>query len=74
MLSKFDSVDSIVSYLQEAAPSSTVVDPTLTASMIIKAKKQQKQKEIIKIPPPTPSSSSSQSDADIQILPKGRVR
>ena len=68
MLSKFDSVDSIVSYLQEAVSASTVVDPTLTASTIIKAKKQQKQKEIAKISPP------SQTEPDIQILPKGRVR
>lgn len=70
MISKFDSVDSIVSYLQEVVPvpTSNVVDPTLTASRIIKAKKQQKEKQAINISPP------SQTDADIQILPKGRVR
>ena len=70
MISKFDSVDSIVSYLQEfvPTPASYVVDPTLTASRIIKAKKQQKEKQAINIPPP------SQTDGDIQILPKGRVR
>jgi hypothetical protein len=64
MLSKFDSVDSIVDYLREP----TGVDPTLTASRIIKAKKQQKDKEVVA---PTPPSGA---EADIQILPKGRVR
>ena len=68
MLSKFDSVDSIVDYLRESAVSSTVVDPTVTASRIIRAKKQQKEKEIQNIRPP------SQLEGDIQILPKGRVR
>jgi hypothetical protein len=69
MLSKFDSVDSIVNYLREPSVSSTVVDPTLTASRIIKAKKQQKDKEVINTTTPP-----SQPEGDIQILPKGRVR
>ena len=64
MASKFDSVDSIVNYLREP----TGVDSTLTASRIIKAKKQQKDKEVVVPTPP------SQLDADIQVLAKGRVR
>ncbi len=69
MTSKFDSVDSIVNYLREPTVSSTMVDPTITASRIIQAKKQQqKNKDIINNLPP------SQPEGDIQILPKGRVR
>ncbi len=68
MNSKFDSVDSIVNYLREPTVTSTVVDPTITASRIIRAKKQQKDKEVINTTPP------SQPEGDIQILPKGRVR
>jgi len=68
MLSKFNSVDSIVDYLREPTVSSTVVDPTITASGIVRAKKQQKKNERQNISPP------SLAEGAIEILPKGRVR
>jgi hypothetical protein len=76
MLSKFDSVDSIVNYLREPTLVSTGVDSTITGSHIIdndlkSSKKQAKEKDLINVKSTTPPS---QLEGSIQILPKGRVR
>jgi len=76
MLSKFDSVDSIVNYLREPTLASTVIDSSITGSHIINndsksSKKQQKQKDLINVVSTTPPP---QLEGGIQISTKGRVR
>jgi hypothetical protein len=77
MLSKFDSVDSIVNYLREPTVSSTVVvSSTVKGSPIINnelksSKNQQKEKDLLNL---MNTTSPSSSEGEIQILPKGRVR
>jgi hypothetical protein len=82
MLSKFNSVDSIVNYLRGPVSSSAVANSTTTDSNKINnglksSKKQLKDKDIINVMSTTPSphlSPQSKLQADIEILPKGRVR
>jgi hypothetical protein len=67
MISKFDSVDSIVHYLREPT---LLVHSTITDSRIINTKKQQ-EKDLLQVTGTTPPS---QLEGVVQILPKGRVR
>jgi len=71
MLSKFDSVDSIVNYLREPALSSTIASPHIINNDLKSSKKQKNDKDLTNvmstIPPP-------QLEGGIQILQKGRVR
>ncbi|CAF4909684.1 unnamed protein product [Rotaria sp. Silwood1] len=82
MLSKFDSVDSIVHYLRESTLSSSTIDSTTMNSHVNNnkskpSKEQRKEKNLTNPINPIPSApiiSQPQLEADIQILSKGRVR
>jgi hypothetical protein len=80
MLSKFDSVDSIVDYLRQPSRSSEVATiPLLMNTNIINnelksSKKQQKENDLANVMSATPPPPQVQVGGDIQISPKGRVR
>ncbi len=67
MISKFDSVDSIVNYLREPTVSSTIP----SSNDLKSSKKQQNDKDLTNVISTTPPP---QLERDVQILSKGRVR
>jgi hypothetical protein len=77
MLSKFDSVDSIVNYLREPSVSSGVVTipPLMNTNIINNESKPSKkqQKDLVKVMSTTPPLQV-QVGGEVQISPKGRVR
>ncbi|CAF2858986.1 unnamed protein product [Rotaria sp. Silwood2] len=82
MISKFDSVDSIVHYLRESTLSSSVVDSTISKSHLnnnkLKLPKEPRKEKNLTNPMNTKPSCvitvQPQLEGDIKILPKGRVR
>ena len=82
MLSKFDSVDSIVDYLRSPTLSSSIVNSTTKMSqpfneISVLLQEQENTKRPTKTMNTNPSASTyseAQVKADIKILPEGRVR
>ncbi len=71
MVSKFDSVDSIVNYLREPTVSSTIPSSHISKNDLKSSKKQQNDKDLTNVISTTPPP---QLEEDVQILSKGRVR
>ena len=79
MLSKFNSINSIVDYLREPiAPSTTKDSRRNTNDGLKMSKKQRKTKETVNSTDTTHSpprfQPQMQQNANIEVLPKGRMR